>query len=144
MKGKGMIIIFTAFFVALVFGLLYEMCATNPGVEENIEIHEENTQLYAALVAVGIEDAIVDITDERALIRFNLPNNLNKEATWYYIMSASAAIAPETDKIIIQTYENYERREEVTVNTTDVMALINGNITMEEFQKMLKVSNSKN
>jgi len=59
-------------------------------------------------------------------------------------MSASAAIAPETDKIIIQTYENYERREEVTVNTTDVMALINGSITMEEFQKMLKVSDSKN
>ena len=141
MKGKG-IIIFTAFFVALVFGLLYEMSATNPEVEENIEIREENTQLYAALVAVGIEDAIVDITDERALIRFNLPNNLNKEATWYYIMSASAAIAPETDKIIIQTYENYERREEVTVNTTDVMALINGSITMEEFQKMLKVSDS--
>jgi len=141
MKGKG-IIIFTAFFVALVFGLLYEMSATNPEVEENIEIREENTQLYAALVAVGIEDAIVDITDERALIRFNLPNNLNKEATWYYIMSASAAIAPETDKIIIQTYENYERREEVTVNTTDVIALINGSITMEEFQKMLKVSDS--
>ena len=81
MKGKGIIIMFTAFFVALVFGLLYEMCATNPKVEENIEIREENTQLYAALVAVGIEDAIVDITDERALIRFNLPNNLNKEAT---------------------------------------------------------------
>ena len=141
MKGKG-IIIFTAFFVALVFGLLYEMCATNPGVEENIEIREENTQLYAALVAVGIEDAIVDITDERALIRFNLPNNLNKEATWYYIMSASTAIAPESDKIIIQTYENYERREELTVNTTDAMALINGKITMEEFQKMLKTSDS--
>ena len=51
MKGKG-IIMFTAFFVALVFGLLYEMCVTNPEVEENIEIHEENTQLYAALVAV--------------------------------------------------------------------------------------------
>jgi len=144
MKEKGIIIMLTAFFVALVFGLLYEMCATNPEVEENIEIREENTRLYAALVAVGIEDAIVDITDERALIRFNLPNNLNKEATWYYIMSASAAIAPETDKIIIQTYENYERREEVTVNTTDVIALINGSITIEEFQKMLKVSDSKN
>ena len=86
----------------------------------------------------------MDITNERALIRFNLPRNLKKESAWYYIMSASAAIAPETDKIIIQTYENYERREEVTVNTTDVMALINGSITMEEFQKMLNVSDSKN
>ena len=137
MKGKGMIIImFTAFFVALVFGLLYEMCATNPGVEENIEIREENTRLYAALVAVGIEDAIVDITDERALIRFNLPNNLNKGATWYYIMSASAAIAPETDKIIIQTYENYERREEVTVNTTDVIAVSYTHLTLPTTERV--------
>jgi len=115
----------------------------NPGVEENIEIREKNTQLYAALVAVGIEDAIVDITGERALIRYNLPPNLNTEATWYYIMSASTAIAPESDKIIIQTYENYEWREEVTVNTTDVMALMNEDITMEDFKEMVKAGTEK-
>ena len=142
MKGKG-IIVFTAFFVALVSGLLYEMCATNPGIEENIEIREKNTRLYAALVAVGIEDAIVDITDERALIRYNLPPNLNAEATWYYIISASAIIAPETEKIIIQTYVNYEPREEVTVNTTDVIALMNEDITMEDFKEMVKAGTEK-
>ena len=102
---------------------MYEMSVTESRevVEENLEIRTENTQLYAALVDAGIEDAVVDITDERALIRDNLlPARLNKEATKQYILSASAIIAPETDKIVIQTYVNYEPGEEITVNTVDV------------------------
>ena len=141
--NKSKIIIGVAIFsMAVMAGLVHETFVTESRevVEENLEIRSENTQLYAALVDAGIEDAVVDITDERALIRYNLPPNLNMEATWYYIISASAIIAPETDKIVIQTYVNYEPREEITVNTTDVIALMNEGITMVDFQERVKVS----
>ena len=123
-KPKLTVLLFFAIFsMAVMAGLVYEMSVTESRevVEENLEIRTENTQLYAALVDAGIEDAVVDITDERALIRYNLlPANLNKEATRQYILRASAIIAPETDKIVIQTYVNYEPGEEITVNTRDV------------------------
>ena len=124
-KPKLTVLLFFAIFsMAVMAGLVYEMSVTESRevVEENLEIRTENTQLYAALVDAGIEDAVVDITDERALIRYNLllPATLNKEATRQYILSASAIIAPETDKIVIQTYVNYEPGEEITVNTKDV------------------------
>ena len=141
--NKSKIIIVSAIFsMAVMAGLVYEMSVTESSevVEENLEIRNENTQLYAALVDAGIEDAVVDIADERALIRYNLPPNLNMEATRNYIISASAIIAPETDKIVIQTYVNYEPREEITVNTTDVIALMNEGITMVDFQERVKVS----
>ena len=141
--NKSKIIIVSAIFsMAVMAGLVYEMSVTESSevVEEKLEIRNENTQLYAALVDAGIEDAVVDIADERALIRYNLPPNLNMEATRNYIISASAIIAPETDKIVIQTYVNYEPREEITVNTTDVIALMNEGITMVDFQERVKVS----
>ena len=48
-----------------------------------------NTELYLALASVGIEDAVVDITPERALVRYNLPENMSKESVNYCLLYTS-------------------------------------------------------
>jgi len=101
-----------------------------------------NTELYIALTSVGIEDAVVDITPERALVRYNLPENMSKESVNYYIMGAAAAIT-NSSKIVIQVYENFTPLEEVVVNTDDVLAFMNETITYEEFEKRIEIKSLK-
>lgn len=101
-----------------------------------------NTELYIALASVGIEDAVVDITPERALVRYNLPENMSKESVNYYIMGAAAAIT-NSSKIVIQVYENFTPLEEVVVNTDDVLAFMNETITYEEFEKRIEIKSLK-
>jgi len=102
-----------------------------------------NIELYAALASVGIEDAVVDITQERALIRYNLPENMSKESVNYYIMGAAATIAPNSSKIVIQVYGNFEPLEEIVVKTEDVLAFMNETITYEELEKRIEIRSLK-
>lgn len=68
--------------------------------ETEITPNPLNTELYAALVSIGIENAVVDITPERAFVRYNLPENMRKVN--YYIMGAAAAI---TNSSCLGSYE---------------------------------------
>jgi len=102
-----------------------------------------NIELYAALASVGIEDAVVDITQERALIRYNLPENMSKESVNYYIMGAAATIAPNSSKIVIQVYGSFEPLEEIVVKTEDVLAFMNETITYEELEKRIEIRSLK-
>jgi len=98
-----------------------------------------NAELYFFLSNGGLENALVDITPERALIRYNLPENVSTETTNFFVMKASARIAPNSSKIIIQVYENFTPLEEVIVSTEDVLAFMNGTITYEEFEKRIEI-----
>jgi len=70
--------------------------------ETEITPNPLNTELYAALVSIGIENAVVDITPERAFVRYNLPENMSKESVNYYIIGAAAAI---TNSSWLSSYE---------------------------------------
>ena len=109
-------------------------------LETEITPNPLNTELYAALVSIGIENAVVDITPERAFVRYNLPENMRKVN--YYIMGAAAAIT-NSSKIVIQVYENFTPLEEVVVNTDDVLAFMNETITYEEFEKRIEIKSLK-
>lgn len=113
-----------------------------PSQPEPVTPYPLNTELYLALASVGIEDAVVDITEERALIRYNLPENMSKEAVNYYIMGAAATIT-NSSKILIQVYENFTPLEEVIVSTEDVLAFMNGTITYEELEKRIEIKSLK-
>lgn len=94
---------------------------------------EKNTNLYNTLVDFGIIDAVIDISEERAFIRYELPDFIDKTNAVYYIMGAASSVAPETETIIIQTYQNFEPVDEVIVSTKEVIFFTNGEITEEEF-----------
>lgn len=62
--------------------------------EPSVEPKPKNSLLYAALAGMGIEDAVVDVIPQKVLIRYNLPENMSKEAIHYYIMGAAVTAAP--------------------------------------------------
>ena len=107
--------------------------------EPEIQPNPLNTQLYNTLSELGIEDAVVDVTAERTVVRYNLPENMSKEDAEISIMQVAAEISINSGKIIIQTYENFKPVEEVIVGTNDVLAFMEKTITYEEFRKRIEV-----
>jgi len=138
MKKKLSPILIVAF-ALIAFFILSLLTQPEPEITPN----PLNTELYSALASAGIEDAVVDITPERALIRYNLPENMSKESANYYIMGAAATITPNSSKIVIQVYEDFEPLEEVVANTEDVLAFIDGAITYEELEKRIEIRSLK-
>lgn len=98
---------------------------------------DRNTILYITLAEYGISDAVVDVSEGRTLIRYNLPEFMNKTDAIYYILGAAASIAPETEKISIQTYQNFEPMDEITISTKDVIDFSEGKISEDEFLKKI-------
>ena len=107
--------------------------------EPEIQPNPLNTQLYNTLSELGIEDAVVDVTAERTVVRYNLQENMSKEDAEISIMQVAAEISINSGKIIIQTYENFKPVEEVIVGTNDVLAFMEKTITYEEFRKRIEV-----
>ena len=138
MKKKTIILVIIA--IILLIALFILSFSTQP--ESEITPNPLNTELYLALASVGIEDAVVDITPERALVRYNLPENMSKESVNYYIMGAAAAIT-NSSKIVIQVYESFTPLEEVIVSIEDVLAFMNETITYEEFEKRIEIKSLK-
>ena len=122
--------------VTLAIALYVLSLPTQP--EPEIAPDPLSTELYLTLASAGIHDAVVDVTEERALIRYNLPENVSKESVNYYIIGATAAIA-NSSRIVIQVYDNFTPLEEVEVSRDDVLAFMNHDITYEEFKGRINV-----
>lgn len=83
-----------------------------------------NEELYSALSSAGIEDAMVDVSEDRVLVRYELPPGYDLEATDYLVLGAAAASAPHTERLVVESYDGSMRLRRVTANTGDVLALI--------------------
>jgi aspartate 1-decarboxylase len=108
-----------------------------------VEVKAENVRLYSALANMGIEDAVVDVTQDKVLVRYNLPANMDMDTVSYYVMGAAAQAAPDSKEIILQVYEDMQPVKEVTVNTSDVISFINERMTLTDFQAVIKTSSLK-
>jgi len=108
--------------------------------DDSIQVNEKNTDLYAALVAAGINDAVVDITDERVLVSYNLPKLDDKEAYIYFTLGATSKLSHNSKEIIITEFSDLKAFEEVTVSMEDVKSFSSNTISEEEFMAKWKVS----
>ena len=106
---------------------------------EKVVASETNSHIYALLVAGNIEDALVDSTAERTIVSYDLPANLDKEASWYYVMGIVASIAPETKRIELQAFVNDQPTEQVTVQMADVLDFVNNRTTEDNFKAKLQI-----
>lgn len=84
----------------------------------------ENEELYSALQSAGIEDALVDVTDDRVLVRYDRPAGYDVRATNYLVLGAAAEAAPYTERVVVECYEGSTRVERVSANTGDVLAIV--------------------
>lgn len=102
----------------------------------SIELREENTQLYSLLYGMGL-NPLVDVTEERVLVRYNLPEGMNEE-TYYRVLAYSARVAPNSKEIIVQIYKDYSPYLEVRANTQDVLSWIEGKISRDELSIVVR------
>lgn len=128
------IFIFTAA-IAIVLAVVFFIRFDRASVDEQtaVVIDERNDAIYAALVSVGIENALVDVTDARTIIRYEVPRAINKKAALYYVIGAAARYAVPASTIIATLFENESASEESTVSVKDVLAFLNKEMTEKEF-----------
>ncbi len=114
--------------VVVVGGLMFLPAPTG-----EVVLNEKNSEIYSLLVAGGINESMVDATPQRVLIQYDLPEDLDKEASWYFAMGAAAAASPESQKVIVQAFVGGNATEKVSVKTKDVLDYLARNITDLEF-----------
>lgn len=110
-----------------------------PDGSTNFEADPTATEIAVNLADQGIEDAVVDISDERALVRYNLPTDMSAEDSWVVVLDELLQHAPSSDLAVLQVYEDGEPTQEVEADMDDVEAYFDGRISWEEFRGRIDV-----
>lgn len=87
---------------------------------------EKNSMIYLALVEAGFEDTLVDVTNERILIRIKLGPKTNEHVAVFAALTAAATVSPETPLIVVQLVEGKKINKEIRVETSKVIKMIEG------------------
>ena len=131
---KKIAILVAALIVIIIGGYMFIPAPTG-----EVVLNEKNSEIYSLLVAGGINESMVDATHEGVLIQYDLPDGMEKEASWYFAMGAAASASPESEKIIVQAFVNDKATEKISVKMKDVLDLLAGKISDEEFAGKVEV-----
>jgi len=101
-----------------------------PGFEPS----ETNSAIHVRLAGVGFTDDVVDVTAERALVRYTVPANLSRLDSELLVLRSVADTAPSVDLIVLQVYEAGSPVEQVTVEMRWVQAYEAGTLTVDELR----------
>lgn len=101
------------------------------------DLEEKNSRLYSELAERGFEDVVVDINDDRALVRYDVPEEMDVERSKMVVMGETSDIAGSR-KIVLQVYQDFEPVEEVQVSAADVDLFKNGKISYSDLQSKIK------
>ena len=132
---KKIAILVLALIVIVIGGYMFLPAPTG-----EVVLNEKNSDIYSLLVAGGINESMVDATVERVFIAYDLPAELEKEASWYFVMGAAAAASPESEKIVVQAFVADKATEKISVKMKDVLDLLAGKISDAEFAGKVEVS----
>ena len=110
----------------------------NPQVKE-VELEDKNSAIYSMLVAGGIKDALVDATQERVIVNYDLPAGMDKQASWFYALGSVAAVSPSSAMVVLQASQGGIASEKVTINMADVLDFLNNKTSEEQFKARLTV-----
>jgi len=101
---------------------------------EPVSPSERNTELFYTLADASITDAVVDITDERALVRYNVPENMTKNESVYYTLGATARVANESERVVLEVFRDNEPVESVEVRTEAVVSYLRDEASLSELK----------
>lgn len=127
--------------VVLVVGGLwvYSLVFVRPEPEQPAAGSGDNTRVFQALAAGGIDDALVGITPERALVRYNLPQGMEEAASWAYALAVLSSVAPQSVQAVVQVAHDFEPRTEISVPMVDVLAMLAGRMSAAQFEELVSV-----
>ena len=108
-------------------------------VPQELSANETNSEIYAALVAGGIEDAVVDVTASQVIVAYEVPANTDKDASLFFVMGTVAASTPDIETLKIETHSG-QTVETVTVKIKDVTDFLGGRLSETAFRTKMVVT----
>ena len=98
------------------------------------QITETNTFIHAKLIEIGLSDILVDYSNDRVLVRYNEPKSFTNRTQIFLIVANESPLAK---KIVLQVFDNFIPRQELTADTSIVYQLKNGLISEEQFNQSI-------
>lgn len=102
--------------------------------EGQITPSEANSRVFAGLAQEGIDGAVVDVTQERAFVRYEVPENSSVEESELLVTRVVAAEAPNASSVVLEVYRDFEPVEEVTVSMETAERFGDDEISAEELR----------
>jgi hypothetical protein len=146
-KGLPLKLIGAAVAAVIVFGIaviafFFLAPATAAPVEYtdpvNPDFKSQNTNLFAALYAGGIEDPFVDVDAERAYVAYELPSGADSDTMQRFAVGAAANAAPDVGKIVVVQYVGGTPSVSWTVQMSDFKEFMNAKITGEMLESRIE------
>ncbi|MBP1909972.1 hypothetical protein [Methanolobus bombayensis] len=112
-------------------------------ISDNYDVDRAaSMSIYESLAFQGIDDAVVEVTEERVFVKYDQPpvkSDNDALLTWMYIIGVAAETAPGSNEIIIEMYDGTEELYEVTVQTSDIQDYLDSTTTLDEFKTKVTV-----
>lgn len=118
-----------------------EWVPVSGGTDE--EYRGQSMEIYETLAFSGFEKASVKVTDDHVLMAYEQPpvhSEVDALLSWFYMMGAAAELAPHTEQIIIRMYSDDVALYEVEAYTSDVQAILDYEMTLDDFRSKVTVS----
>lgn len=126
------------FVILALLAVFWVLGASPTPDEEPVSPSEKNTELFYTLADASITDAVVDITDERALVRYNVPENMTKNESVYYTLGATARVANESERVVLEVFSENEPVERVEVRVEEVESYLSDETTLSDLEKEIE------
>lgn len=117
----------------LIFIVLFGFISYQPA-ESEVTYNPVSAKLRATLVYAGI-NSIVDVSDGRAVIIFNLPEDMGEEESVYYVMEIATEMT-NSEEIVVRVCENYEPVREYVVDREEYAEFVSGKKSFEELETL--------
>ena len=138
-KRRGWKIVLIIFIVlAIILGVVYFYFSYK--IKQNsVFLNVQNTDLYNVIARFGLSDAVVDISDERIVVSYNLENLSQKNEALFLTLGAAYQISPDSKKIIIVEFYKLVPVEEVSIFMSDVKLYAESQLSEEELVEKMKI-----
>ncbi len=129
---------FLVLFIILIILLAYFFWYFSRRAKQNAVFPDiRNTDVYHVLAQFGLSDAVVDITDERIVVSYNLEDLMQKDEALFLTLGAAYQISPGSREITVIPFYELAPIEEVHVLMSDVQLFAEDKLPEKEFiQKM--------
>lgn len=136
MNRRNKIILSVGIIILLGF-IVIGIIALLPYPSPEVTPSNYSTEIYQDFTKVGIENVVVDTTKERVLVRYEVPNNLDRENSTKLVIQVVTTTVYDRP-VIIQIYEDFRPIEQLTVDIETIQEYNNGHISLDEVKNRIE------
>lgn len=120
------------------YGLL-RSAPSGPLEADTVEATETNTRVYQAFAAAGFTDVMADVTPERALVRYNVPEGVVPQASWFYAFTVLTVQAPHSEEVVLEVHRDFQPFQRVSVPMDVLLQVVGGEMDAQELKEAMRV-----